>query len=724
LLLVLQSKKSMEIKRLDLKELFRNIPILRILLPLLAGIVLNFYFRFSINHLLPINLAVFALLLTFHLVRTVSSNYHFSWIFGLLLNVQFILLGLYTSDSNLKNKYNYVEWRKNRTISAYIVQTPVETDNCVKTVLQIEAIRTAGEWKAVDTKALVRFEKDEQSLGLQLGDQMMSNCSFKEIEPPGNPYQFDYKTYLAYQNIHISTYLKTDYYELTGRKKGNALLLFADRLRIKLLEIYKENGLEGEEYAVAAALTLGYKDLLDETTRRNYSSSGAMHILAVSGLHVGIIYMVLTTLLQFLDRKRLTAILRIVILILVLWLFALITGLSPSVRRAAFMFTFVIFGKILNRNATAYNALAGSALVLILLQPQIIFEVGFQLSYVAVIAILALQKLIAGMWTPRNIVLSKAWDLIAVSVAAQIGTFPIGLYYFHQFPTYFIITNLIVIPLATWIVVGCLILLAVSFVPTLSTIVAFGLKYLLIALNLSVSFIESLPLSTFQHIAFSISEVFIVYALILFITMFLTYKYLRLLYLAVSMLLLFILTNTIHHYKTLDQQTFICYNINGHSAYNLISGKSNVLFITDQLKNEFDKVEFAAQNYWTQKGVNQPEIIDLHVLDTTENQISLPPTLLFKNNFIRFADTDIFILRNDSYYKYKKSKKLSIDYLIVANNVKIDYKRLLSHFEFKMLIIDSSNSKGYKNTWIYESIKHNKPSYSVVDQGAFIVTEP
>ena len=227
--------------------------------------------------------------------------------------------------------------------------------------------------------------------------------------------------------------------------------MFALKLRKSFINIFENQGISGRNFAVVTALVLGMDDYLDNDTRKEFSSAGAIHILCVSGLHVGVIYMVLNALLFFLKRNKYARALRSLILLIGIWFYAMLTGLAPAVLRAATMFSFVIIGTGIKRKAGVFNSLTVSAFILLLFNPFLIYNVGFQLSYAAVIAIVAIQPTIYQIWQPKNKIADNIWGITTVSVAAQLGTAPLGLFYFHQFPNYFIITNLIAIPLATLI---------------------------------------------------------------------------------------------------------------------------------------------------------------------------------------------------------------------------------------------------------------------------------
>lgn len=220
-----------------------------------------------------------------------------------------------------------------------------------------------------------------------------------------------------------------------------------------------------------------------------------MHILAVSGLHVGIIFIILSKLLFFLERHKYGKILQSALIILILIFYAMLTGLSNSVIRATIMFIFICFGRMFTRQVNIYNTLSASAFIMLLYNPYSIMDVGFQLSYLAVISIVFFQPKIYSLLNLRYKFPDYIWQLVSVAIAAQIATFPLTIHYFNQFPVYFILSNILIIPFVSIIIYGALILFCFSFSTNISYIIAKGLQLITLVLNKNVEFIKDLPLS-------------------------------------------------------------------------------------------------------------------------------------------------------------------------------------------------------------------------------------
>ncbi len=380
-------------------------------------------------------------------------------------------------------------------MAATVLETPQKKTNSYKSQLLIHSVKTKDSLIGTREKVLVYFEKSNDIEQLKPGSQIIFEQSPEPIENRGNPYEFDYKNYLEKKHIFRQVYLENANWKLTGYI-NNTPLLWAETIRDKLLKIYHDQDIGAQETEILSALTLGYKRELDRETKRVFSSAGAMHVLAVSGLHVGILFFAFSFCFGFLQKLKIGRFFYVPISIAFLWTYAFITGLSPSVLRACTMFSLIIIAGNINRRANIYNTLAASAFLLLLVNPNNLFEVGFQLSYMAVFGIVYLQPRIAGLWPVKNKVGLFFWNLITVSIAAQIATFPLSTYYFNQFPTYFLLSNIVVIPAAMLLIPLGLGLLVFSKIPLLASVIAFVVKWIIYIVYYLLSAFESFPHST------------------------------------------------------------------------------------------------------------------------------------------------------------------------------------------------------------------------------------
>ncbi|MFN9111051.1 MAG: ComEC/Rec2 family competence protein, partial [Bacteroidota bacterium] len=309
------------------------------------------------------------------------------------------------------------------------------------------------------------------------------------------------------------TYIEESQYRV-NRVFQKDIFYYSDGLRTKLLENLKKIHFSPIELNVLAALLLGQQQEINQAIIRDYQMAGAIHILSVSGLHVGFIVLFLNFILKQLPKKKWANLLKLTVTLLCLWGFALIAGLSPSVIRSVTMFSFVAIGLYLNRKTNMFHTLLVSLLIILLFEPSFLFDVGFQLSYVALFFILWLQPLISQFWTPKNKILSYFWDIVTVSFAAQIGTFPISIYYFHQFPGLFFLTNLIVIPFLSVIMASGLLLMTLSLLGLMPVSLVFFVEKSITTLNQFIHWIATFDEFVFTNIPLTNTMLLTYYLLI------------------------------------------------------------------------------------------------------------------------------------------------------------------------------------------------------------------
>ena len=687
---------------------------LGIIIQINYGVELNFVFLFSI-------IIFFGIILVLNSIKKVSSRFSFPFIFGISTNIILFVFGLFISI-NFKPSKEFTNV-SDGLIVAELAEMPSEKEKSIKAIVDIIYIQKDNAWQETSGKAIIYLQKDSLSRAIEIGDRLLFEPSFNSIENNNNPNEFNYKRYLSFHLISQQAYLKSNNWKKLDSKNESSLVVMSQDIRKKVLSIYSQNGIEGNEYGVLAALTLGYKDKLDEDVKRWYSSSGAMHILAVSGLHVGIIFMILNSIFFFLNRCKTCVILKTIVIILLLWAYAFITGLSPSVLRATIMFSFVAVGMTFKRTTSIYNTLAASAFLLMLINPLIIMEVGFQLSYLAVISIVFFQPKISSWFNFKNIILKKTWSLVSVSIAAQIGTFPLGLYYFHQFPNYFLLTNIVVIPFAGLVIYSTLAFLITSGFPAIAEYTGLAVSYIIKGLNYSVEFIEGLPFSISNDIYISLSQTFLIYFVMIISAVFIINRLAKTFFVFLFSIILLLVSLNFTEFTNSNQQKVFVYNIKGVSAYNFIDGKDNI-FISDFKESiEHKNLMFFIKNNWLEKGVENEKIIELKKLSPQylfSNLLTIDNKNLFiKNKIINYYNNSFAIIDDKYYSNYTTEKKLSIDYIILAQNANISIERISNVFNFKEIIIDSSNSKWKSDNWLAECNDLNIKAFSVIDNGAF-----
>jgi competence protein ComEC len=272
---------------------------------------------------------------------------------------------------------------------------------------------------------------------------------------------------------------------------------------------------DDETLGIAEALLIGYKNDLDKDLVQAYSNTGVVHIIAISGLHLGLIYMVLLWLFDRIPFIKRFKIFKSISIISCLWIFSLLTGASASVLRSAVMFTCIIIGKTIKRQSSIYNSLAASAFILLCYNPYFLWDVGFQLSYLAIIGIISLQKPIHQLLYFETYLIKKIWEMSSITIAAQIITFPICLYYFHQFPNVFLISNLIAVPLSTVILFSEIILICFSWIPFLGIYLGKFVEVSIWLMNDLIICFNKIPFAICKNIYANLFSTYVLYALVI-----------------------------------------------------------------------------------------------------------------------------------------------------------------------------------------------------------------
>lgn len=680
-------------------------PFIRLLMPFMLGIWLSFtYLNLSKNEVKLLLIAVVFLGIVVFVIASAVKNYQYRWLFGVLLNLHLILIGVaivHIRNDDLESDSDV--W------VARLTENPAEKEKSVKVILEMQS----------DVGLVMAYlEKNERSLSLRYGDVIVFHERPKLVEPPMNPEQFDYKKYLARKGISYQAYLKNDSWEKLKESRVNRLYAFSYRLRDFLLETMRNLGVEGDEYSVAAAILLGYDDTLPTELRQKYVAAGSMHILCVSGMHVGVIFMVFSNMLGFLDkRKRWQNLLKQSLLLLLIWFYALLAGLAPSILRSTIMLSFVILGDMLKRNGILLNSLAASAFLLLCIDPSNLFNVGFLLSYCAVIGIVTLQKVIYNLLYIKPKFLDKLWEMTAVTLAAQIATAPFSIYYFHQFPTYFWLSNLFMGPISTVVITGGMVMLLIFFIPYINIGVAFCVKWLIYAMNFIVSWIENLPLSIVKGLYINNVEFACLLIALLLLMLVIEHKKKRLFFGMLSMLLIFSVSQLTRTVMQRGQMSMTVYSINKNTAIDFVCGNEHLMLCDTVLENDPSLLSFSVENNLVKEGVFSNGTI-LSVNSTEFENMYLKK----KTNIISFGGKTIGIFDKQSSFGVKMPYRPHLDYYLVIGKQNVDIERLLNYYVFDLLIIDGSVPYYLSQKIIKKAQESGLAYHDVKSDGAFVVS--
>ncbi|UUC45835.1 ComEC/Rec2 family competence protein [Flavobacterium cerinum] len=522
-----------------------------------------------------------------------------------------------------------------------------------------------------------------------IGTRLALYTTLSELPKNRNPYQFDYAAYMAKRNVFHQLYLSKTNFIITGQQQNGASLI--SKYRDQLLFGFEKHHFKPETQAIITALILGQRQDLDSNTTSAYTDAGAAHILAISGLHIALLYGLLLFLVKPLKRLQNGRILQFIILLLLLWLYAILTGLSASVVRAVTLFSLISFSRYLNRATHLYNSLIISFFLLVITKPGFIFDIGFQLSYLAVFAILSLHTVYKKIRLPKNRISRYLCDILFVSIAAQVGVLPLCLYYFHQLPLLFIFSNLIVLPLITIILPLGILVTVFNFISDpIALFLGQLLSFLIEIMTNIITWIASFRTLVLQNIAFNFSMMIALYivliALFLWIQKRIAY---RLIFLLTSIFLFQIVYwITIYDHKHHDD--FVVFHDRKHTLIALKRQHHIITYSNDSLIDQNYNLRMYCNGLFHPSMVHNP----------------------LRNTF-SFHRQKILVIDSDGIYQNVEKP----DIILLINNPKINPDRLLQLLQPKLIIADGTNSILYTERWETSCRKTKIPFYATGKKG-------
>lgn len=691
---------------------WRPIPFVRLLIPFLIGIITAFYFPEKQANS-PILLAILFFFIggLYFFVR----KFAWDWLMGGLIFLFLLLFGngITHQYSNVNHLDHFGPFLKKSNEIIGVINSDPSQGKWTKFNLEINQLSSDQQsFKSKDGQLLVYLPFNVESSELDYGDQIYLNASVLKIEGPKNPEAFDYKAYLANKNIHHHAFVKEDNWRLIQKGQGNPLLSIAFQSRKKLVNILQDYLGTHNELAVAAALILGYKDFLTDEIQRVYSQTGAMHVLAVSGLHVGLVSYIIYLLLGLVRiRARVWKITKVLILLLSIWGFAFITGAAPSVLRAAVMFSFLIIGKSLNRDSSIYNTLAASAFVLLCFNPFLLKEVGFQLSYLAIIGIVFFHPYIYKLFYFENKITDYFWNLSAVSIAAQLTTLPLSLFYFNQIPFFFWLSGLIVVPAATLILsLGCLLFLFHATIPFVAKAIGAVLYYLIYGMNAILNLIDNIPFSVYKGIWITLTQCAVLYLLLAFVMYVVQTKNRRFHFYSLGIGILFFALGNFNYLKNQQRQSLVIYHINKKTMIDFIDGKK--VYRLQDTNMDQKNIDYTSKRYLWSRNIRE------EILIKKANEAQTQQNLFSYKNYFQFFNEQLVII-DDTQKEITKSPKSQR--ILLTNNTSTDLTELLTHHPIKEVIFDASNSDYKIEQWKKACRKLGLGYYNIKENGAYIL---
>jgi len=670
-----------------MKKLLGYLPF-HFLLFLILGICCQFFADGLGFEIVTILCIFFSLCILSYFIRKKSLFIFMSWFAFFLLGMLVVYLG---DETKNENYYERFLTDSNTSIVKIIkVLKPGNYNYKYKaTVIQVDDCITIG-------SVLLNVQKDSLLNTLKVDDEILLKEEFIEINTSLNPHQFDYKSYLAKQGIHRQVFIEHHEF-LMIKSKSESLLGIIYNIRTRIQKSLQSYHFSDDELAVMNALLLGQRQDISKELIDEYSKAGAIHILAVSGLHVGIILLIISSLLKPLKRIKRGKFFKLILIVLFLWFFALLAGMSASVVRAVTMFTAVAIGQFLNKRNAIEHSLIFSMFILLLCKPLFLFEVGFQLSYLAVFGIIWIQPVIYNRWKPRFLLLDKAWQLITVSIAAQLGVLPLSLFYFHQFPGLFLVSNLVIIPFLGFILIGGILILALAYLSILPYFLADFYGFIISLLNNFIAFIAKQEEFLFTAISFSGLKMMTTYLLLIFGFQFFIKTKSKQFLMFLGSILLFQTINIYEKYTTESQQEFVVF----HKSRNSILGQriGAELFVY----HDMDSLEIAKQNLLKNYKVGE------NVQYKLREQL---PNVFYQN--------EQAILLIDSLGIYDLVG-LQNPIVILQQSPKVNLERLIAQLKPKQIIADGSNYKSSVLLWQQTCLKTKTPFWSTYQNGAYIL---
>lgn len=616
--------------------------------------------------------------------------------------------GIATYVKDIRNNpYNIVNvYHSKQEVLLTIGEPLVDKPNSYKAQATITAIRQGGRWQPATGEVLLYFYKGKTKPRLNYGNQVILHAVLEPIKNSGNPGAFDYKQYCLLHGISYQAFVYPGQYEQVWIDDKNSLQLALYNARDFTISSIQKTIPGEKEQGVAEALLIGYRDKLDPDLIQAYTNAGVIHIIAISGMHLGMIYLLLLALFGRLPANKLNRFIEFAAVIFVLWLFSLLAGAAPSIVRAAVMFSIIALGKLLARRTNTYNTLAASAFVLLVYNPFYLWDAGFMLSYAAVLSIVAFFKPIYNWFYIKNKAGNFIWKAMAVNISVQILTLPIVLFYFHQFPNMFLLANLVAVPLSEVILYTILGLIVVVWIPVLSHWVGIAVYYFIIALNSSIEWVGKLPLALWDNIYADTLQTILFYALILTIAYWLLRKATK--GFIASLLLLAVLVGytAIRYININHTQKLIVYNIPHQTAIDVMQG-NHYQFIGDSILQTDSKLY---------RYNLKPSRILNGVSLSTDSSLAHSPGNCFTVNH-----TKILVLDSAFTFNTNLPAKTPVDVVILAKNPKVSIFDVAGNFTFKQLVFDGSNRMWKIRRWKKDCDSLHLRFHSVPEQGAFVM---
>jgi len=668
---------------------FGTAPFVRLLLVYLFGIVVGFYVKPNAPvYLWLIVIAVlcissFLIIILIKRFENFRSYKYLSILFYLFL---FFIGWSFMWKLHPSILITHFSHLQSQALIGYIDDEPKITKTTVRFPLKVTQILQDGIESLSTGNLLVNIRFDSLSAEtiskFQYGNEFLISSNYSLVNPSYNPDEFDYQSYLANHLIWHQVNLSIDDMVLTGSERGSYFIRHALLFRQRMIEKLGQSFTNSDALAIVSALVLGYRNQLDQDIINTFSATGTIHVLSVSGLHVGIIFFVFSTLFFWMKRGS-WKIVRAIFLIVLIWAYAFVTGLSPSALRASIMISFGIIALTVSRKNNIYNTVSSSAFFLLLYNPRFITDIGFQLSYLSVLGIVYLYPKLNSLVVVKNKILSSLWSYAAISVSAQLATFPLVLFYFHVFPVYFLPANILIILPATWVLYLGIVVLLIPY-GIIHSWFSWMLENLTVLVNRTLLLFEQLPNAVLKGIWIEAWQYLLLYAILLGIISFLFFRKRSNLYIVVGCFILLLFGRVVNTINNQYLNEIRIYNVYRNLAIGFFDQSEAILF-TDSLTSDNSRFKYSIEPNLDASGYSS------QIMIVNQGELFNENNLLITNNIIQFNKKSLLI------YSEEQSlvDSIFIDLLFIRNNPKINLQQVQKSIQFKKIILDASNNDWY-----------------------------
>ena len=623
-----------------------------------------------------------------------------------LLAIAFFACTLVWKSEPVIQKQHFMHFKTDALIGV-IISEPKYTEKYIRFELKVKKGISNNQYHTMNGKLLINLKRPIEIDLPNYGDQLIVQSNYYETSPPYNPGEFNYKRYLSNEEIWHTAFLSENQIQKIGVNKANPIVQFALLLRQKMLKKLELQLTDKSAFLVASALILGYRNDMEKDVMGVFTNTGTVHVLAVSGLHVGIVFVVFSALLVRMNRNRKLKLLKGLLLLLLIWSYALLTGFSPSVLRAAIMISFTLVAVHLVKDINIYNTIAASAFMMLVYNPRFISHVGFQLSYLALLGIIYLYPKVRDLYKGENKVWKWIWSYSSLSIVAQLATFPLVIYYFNNFPLYFLPANLFIILPATLIVYLGFLVLILPF----GGIASFVAMVLQLLLQFCISVLEqlsSLPMAKITGFNLDYWQIFFLYSFIASIIFMFIKKKKAFVFTATLSFVVLSSLKTKNFIRNNQSEKIRLYNVNRNFFVGIYNNNDFISY-SDSVHAKTTGYHYLLESAQRENRLKRMNPVLYPAKYRKENVLIAHPFIQVKNKRMLILDK-----------KYEFEESLSVDVVLIRDDNQLELKELMKSIHFKKLILDGSNNQKTIKYYVENAENLAIPYYILKNNYAYV----